>query len=1541
MKVPVPADQSVIYDGKPHTSAFSGNFTVEKGNVTRTNADTVDITLTRLSANYEWVDADGKVIAGNTVVVKFTVEKAKVSISDLTVGDFTFGVGEAAPEFTRSDVYDGNVVYSYTGTTNAGVAYSSSKAPKLAGSYKLTLTISDTANCEIIAGKGSVYDEFVIERAKLDKPEATVVEIPYDGENHKPTLTEDEEALAESNNGITDVGDYSITFALPNVYDYEWNVPGEELDVENVTVHYYTITQADNVWETTPDIDDDDGKWSYGEASAAIKSYESKFGDTVTVTLNGETLTDGKLPAKLDAGDYTLVFTVAGTENYKVLTETVTFEVETIKVTVPKDQSAPYDKTEHESSFGGEDYTVTNVKRTNAGTDEIPLTLRDSKNYEWVDADGKVIAGDTVKVKFTVNKAKITVDALTVDDFTFNVGAASPTFTVNALYDGDKNNAQYRYTGTTNGGVKYDSTEAPTLAGNYTLTVTLPDTDNCDGQSASDDFVILRRQIGMPNVSNTEVFYNGSEQRPVITQNANLYNIAGATDVGEYDLAVSIKDTDNYEWNEAAQASAKTVHFVINKLTTTLTISIADDKKNVTYTGFEYDGLNTSCNITDITGENVVVYYYRNSSETTWSTEVPKDVGLYYVYAEVVKTKNYTGKTTDTLEFTIDQAEPDVNFYDYNAGERYQNTVMQGGIAIGVDGEVVNGTFKWTPEGTNKFAPSESSAPQGVYYTLTFESSDANYDSVTAVVVVVYLKPAAYITTNGEKTYYGSIEDALGAAQDGDVVWAVVDDTDMVNGGNVIASDCTIKKGVTLVIPYAADVRLNGNHKASQAGTSAPSVTVTNTVTIAAGKTLTVIGNLEVSGQLYSGKGGALSAGHTHGKTAQIVLSKNAKIVGDKDETSAGVIELYGFIEELTKDNGSMVIIKSGAKIYMPLVIRDFRGGTLSSAVKENWFGQNLGSVFNQMAFVNITPSTEVQSGGSLYGMANMFASDDYHASDGFVIGGHNSTAVIKLDQGSIFKSKYDKETDILKIDIYGGASTNAMKITVGGTTVSTGDFAFAMSYHYDITLKALDGQNNVYNINQLFKLLPGAKLTVDPGVTLNITNMNIYAATFRDNCKTRPYPTANPVTDETFDDAKLIVYGTLTATNLGGNVYIMSGATFDASKSYSSTTKDIIDKSNFDTYEQEAVIIKDGVIVTLDAVGGSVNSAADTTNGIYNTLPTPTRYGYDFLGWYYGDILVTEGMALQAEGTHTLVAKWQKIVVIILEDMDTEESTDVFSVDGKYPTLPTPTKAGFKFEGWYFAGVKVNAGDELKSTENHILVAKWSTDIKISFVSEGAIVEKYVVSADGKYPTLPTPNRANYDFTGWYYGDTKVEAGMELVVGRSHYLTAAWEESQLESYTVTFNPNGGTCGTKNTSANEGSTITLPKVDARMGYTFAGWYTDESGGERVGGEGDTYTLGDNVTLYAQWTPIPYQVTVSTSNATVTITVNGSTVANGGSIPCGATVTITVEFNKWLSKKVVVTDENGNVLLSKTSKGTYTFTMPAGSVTISASSSSLF
>ena len=95
--------------------------------------------------------------------------------------------------------------------------------------------------------------------------------------------------------------------------------------------------------------------------------------------------------------------------------------------------------------------------------------------------------------------------------------------------------------------------------------------------------------------------------------------------------------------------------------------------------------------------------------------------------------------------------------------------------------------------------------------------------------------------------------------------------------------------------------------------------------------------------------------------------------------------------------------------------------------------------------------------------------------------------------------------------------------------------------------------------------------------------------------------------------------------------------------------------------------------------------------------------------------------------------------------------------------------------------------------------------------------------------------------------------------------------------FTVLYNANSGTVSPSSETVESGSQITLA-TPIRQNYSFDGWYTESTGGTRVGGAGDSYTVTGSLVLYAHWTYI---------QPTYTYTLNFN--ANGGT---GAPATMT-------------------------------------------------
>ena len=93
-----------------------------------------------------------------------------------------------------------------------------------------------------------------------------------------------------------------------------------------------------------------------------------------------------------------------------------------------------------------------------------------------------------------------------------------------------------------------------------------------------------------------------------------------------------------------------------------------------------------------------------------------------------------------------------------------------------------------------------------------------------------------------------------------------------------------------------------------------------------------------------------------------------------------------------------------------------------------------------------------------------------------------------------------------------------------------------------------------------------------------------------------------------------------------------------------------------------------------------------------------------------------------------------------------------------------------------------------------------------------------------GSTITLPTPTRADYSFKGWFEGTTEYTNTTSIT--KDVTLVAKWERISVvpaETYTVTFNSNGGSPVAPISDITSGSIITLP-MPTRSDYSFKGWF---------------------------------------------------------------------------------------------------------------------
>ncbi len=191
-------------------------------------------------------------------------------------------------------------------------------------------------------------------------------------------------------------------------------------------------------------------------------------------------------------------------------------------------------------------------------------------------------------------------------------------------------------------------------------------------------------------------------------------------------------------------------------------------------------------------------------------------------------------------------------------------------------------------------------------------------------------------------------------------------------------------------------------------------------------------------------------------------------------------------------------------------------------------------------------------------------------------------------------------------------------------------------------------------------------------------------------------------------------------------------------------------------------------------------------------SLPTATRSGYTFKGWYTtatgGTKVGDAGTVYTPTSNVTIYAQWEKNVIT--------------------SKLTLNTGAGKANSDTSFQG---NSG----------------TSIAITSPTAPSSYVLYLENNDGSYSS--TTLTSSFTFSGW-----------SLSGGGS-----------ISGSTYTFGDTDGTLTAQYTQ--KGITLTKP---TRTGYTLKGWYTASSGGTKVGNGGDVYKPSANgTTIYAQWEQI--------------------------------------------------------------------------------------
>lgn len=274
---------------------------------------------------------------------------------------------------------------------------------------------------------------------------------------------------------------------------------------------------------------------------------------------------------------------------------------------------------------------------------------------------------------------------------------------------------------------------------------------------------------------------------------------------------------------------------------------------------------------------------------------------------------------------------------------------------------------------------------------------------------------------------------------------------------------------------------------------------------------------------------------------------------------------------------------------------------------------------------------------------------------------------------------------------------------------------------------------------------------------------------------------------------------------------------------------------------------------VTFNANGGNVETGTKevTYTKTYGKLPTPTRVGYEFAGWYTtatGGNEITSSSTFNLTTAQTLYAHWKQTVTFDVngEGGNVNPATKQVVNGYTYGELPTPTRRFYDFAGWFTAaegGTQVTAATKVTATEHHSLYAHWTLHPEDQVVNWGTMLlymakntrqaiapvtnsgitsytcesdNEAVISIDGEYLVANVPGEANItvNFAGNQYFNPAT-------------MTAKF--TVLNKETPNFRPNGFNAeGTNELKVDDIVTLSLTNVSEGLNGQFTAVATTDN-----------------------------------------------------------------------------------------------------------------
>ena len=339
-----------------------------------------------------------------------------------------------------------------------------------------------------------------------------------------------------------------------------------------------------------------------------------------------------------------------------------------------------------------------------------------------------------------------------------------------------------------------------------------------------------------------------------------------------------------------------------------------------------------------------------------------------------------------------------------------------------------------------------------------------------------------------------------------------------------------------------------------------------------------------------------------------------------------------------------------------------------------------------------------------------------------------------------------------------------------------------------------------------------------------------------------------------------------VTVTSIGDCAFDVCPSSMTVTYPGSKTQWDAITKGSYnDVLENNLICAMLEATFTADGTTFAQPQTIDR-GGKFTEPAAPSKENHTFAGWYNGD----EKFDFDADTTNApnvleLVAKWEKSKYTVKFVSDYGSFADQTIEHGKLietDKLTIPEVEGYTFVGWYADEAHKTKFDfSTPITGDTTIYAKWTAnDYEVSFITEhGDPPTSQNVPYNGTAKDPGKLTEEGYTFDGWYTDDTySTEFDFTQPIKRNTTVYAKWTANDYEVSFVT--EHGDAPASQNVKFN--GTATDPGKLTAEGYTFDGWYTDDTHTKKF--DFSTPITGDTK-VYAKWeknAPNTYALNVS-------------------------------------------------------------------------------